>query len=270
MMSEPAPWVLLRGLAREAGHWGDFAQRLSHGLGGARVIALDLPGCGARRGLRSPANVYAMAADVRARLQALGHAGPANVLALSLGAMVALAWLQSHPHEVARAVLINTSVRGQRPWRRLQLPAAAALLSTLAMPARSAERVVAAFTSAAATPQVVAEWVALRRVRPVTRPDALRQLAAAARFRPAAGAPARPVLLLSSVFDRLVDPVCTRELAARWDAPWAEHRWAGHDLPLDDPAWVVAQVRAWIDAEGKDGGDEGGAETKQGKPKLPL
>ena len=37
-------WLLLRGLTREAGHWGRFPQQLQAALPGARILAIDLPG----------------------------------------------------------------------------------------------------------------------------------------------------------------------------------------------------------------------------------
>ena len=59
-------WVLLRGLTREAGHWGDFAQRLADRLAPTdEVVALDLPGNGTRNAGNSPASVPAMAAACR-------------------------------------------------------------------------------------------------------------------------------------------------------------------------------------------------------------
>ena len=36
-------WVLLRGLAREARHWGEFPACLASRLAGARLVAVDLP-----------------------------------------------------------------------------------------------------------------------------------------------------------------------------------------------------------------------------------
>jgi hypothetical protein len=34
-------------------------------------------------------------------------------------------------------------------------------------------------------------------------------------------------------------------LARYWQAAFAEHPSAGHDLPLDDGAWVAGQVAQW-------------------------
>ena len=77
--------------------------------------------------------------------------------------------------------------------------------------------------------------------------NALRQLLAAARFRAPARAPQRPVLVLTSRGDRLVHTSCSEALARAWGSPLARHPGAGHDLPLDAPDWVVAQVRQWVE-----------------------
>ena len=77
--------------------------------------------------------------------------------------------------------------------------------------------------------------------------NALRQLLAAARFRASTQAPACPVLLLGSEHDGLVNVQCTRAIARRWGSTVALHPDAGHDLPLDDPQWVINQVRQWLD-----------------------
>jgi pimeloyl-ACP methyl ester carboxylesterase len=79
------------------------------------------------------------------------------------------------------------------------------------------------------------------------RTNALRQLAAAARYRAPSHVPSVPVLLLAGARDRLVDPRCSEALARHWNAPIAVHPAAGHDLALDDGAWVAAQVKAWIE-----------------------
>ena len=58
-------------------------------------------------------------------------------------------------------------------------------------------------------------------------------------------APRHPVLVLSSAKDRLVNPLCSAQLASSWNAPQHQHETAGHDLPNDDGAWVCQQVAMW-------------------------
>lgn len=242
-------WVLLRGWAREARHWGDFASRLARQVGaGDRVLALDLPGNGVLHRQASPASVAALAAACRAELARQSVAGPYVPVAMSLGAMVALQWSQAASAEVAGCVLINTSVRGHGPfWERLR-PRNYLRLMRLLWPAslQAREEQVLALTSGdpARHGGLPAQWARIARQHPVSWRNALRQLWAAAHHA-SPGRPTVPVLLLASAGDRLVSHRCSERLAACWNLPLALHPHAGHDLPLDDPEWVLAQISAW-------------------------
>lgn len=254
MSHDAVPWVLLRGLTREARHWGNFAAELRAVQPGAPVIALDLPGNGALHAQRSPVSVPAMAAHCRAALQALGVAPPYRVLAMSLGAMVAVAWADAQPRELAAAVLINTSLRPFGAFHQRLRPSQYATLLRLALTDADAaewERSILALTSRrrfgeAERDALLGAWTAWRREAPVSRANALRQLLAAARFRAPPPRHSVPLLVLASTCDALVDPQCSRRLAQAWALPIAEHPTAGHDLPLDDGSWVARQVEQFV------------------------
>jgi pimeloyl-ACP methyl ester carboxylesterase len=241
-------WVLLRGLTREAGHWGGFAGALRAQLPGARVLTPDLPGSGCLHRQPSPTRVEAMTEALRTDLAGELARRPVHLLALSLGGMVALDWATRHPEELGGCVLINTSVAGASPLhRRLRPTNYLALLALLARGPAAREAAVLRLTSSrpADHQAVLAPWTAIARTRPVTRANALRQLVAAARHRAPRTAPPVPLLLLCGQGDRLVDPRCSQDLARRWGLPLQQHATAGHDLPLDDGAWVAAEVAAW-------------------------
>jgi pimeloyl-ACP methyl ester carboxylesterase len=244
----PRTWVLLRGLTREAGHWGGFPQALAARLPGC-VLVPDLPGNGRLHREASPLRIAVMAEHCRAQLRAQGARGPFHVVALSLGAMAALAWAQAHPGEIAAGVLINTSLRGLSPLHRRLRPAALAALAALLLGRDDAAREAAILRlTSRRVAEVPPHWLALRRQHPVSRLNALRQLVAAAAFRAPAAAPAVPLLLLASRGDALVDARCSQALAARWGLPLALHADAGHDLPLDDEDWVVERIACWLAA----------------------
>lgn len=244
-------WVLLRGLTREAGHWGDFAQLLAGRLDATdAVVALDLPGNGTRHANNSPANVPAMAAVCRQDLADRGLRPPFVFVGMSLGGLVALHGAYAFADEVSGGVLINSSLRGHGAfWQRLR-PLNYARLCRLLLPLLSPyerERQVLLMTSADPRRHagVLEHWGAMAVQRPVSRSNALMQLTAAARYVPPAKPPAVPLLLLASAGDRLVSPHCSARLAAHWELPLRLHPDAGHDLPLDDPEWVVQQIVAW-------------------------
>ncbi|WP_374600527.1 alpha/beta fold hydrolase [Niveibacterium sp.] len=243
----PTTWVLLRGLTREQGHWGDFPDRLRAALPGSRVLTPDLPGNGQLNMQESPTSVEAMADAVRAQLSADGVAPPYAVLAMSLGAMVAVAWAARYPQELSRIVLINTSLRPFSPfWQRLRPRNYATLLrlAVLETPPRMREAAILRATTRLVVhaEAVLDHWQALHTSRPCSARNALRQLIAAARFRAPRQAPAVPALLLCGQRDALVDSRCSHAIAHTWQRPLAVHPTAGHDLPLDDGDWVIAQV----------------------------
>ena len=246
-------WVLLRGLAREARHWGDFPALLRERIPDAHVITPDLSGNGRLHRLVSPTRVEDMAEHCRRALAEQGIAAPYHLLALSLGAMVAVAWTAQHPDEVSACVLMNTSLRPFNPFFRRLRPRSYPTLLRLALApgdAQSEESLILRLTSSrrAGEPQLVAAWAAYRSDSPVTRSNVLRQLFAAARYRAPLRRPEVPVLLLAGAKDGLVDSRCSQRLAECWHVPLRVHPDAGHDLPLDDGPWVARQVLAWLTA----------------------
>lgn len=240
-----ATWVLLRGLVREQRHWGAFVGEFQRALPDAHVVTLDLPGNGALHTQASPTHVQGMVVSCRQQLLAMGLPGPYRLLAMSMGAMVAVQWSADHPDEVVSQVLINTSMRPVSPlYHRLRVGNYAGLLRLLLGRATDTqwERAILQMTTNAPHEEVLAHWVQWRRQYPVSRTNALRQLWAAARFRVGLARPRTPTLILASRQDRLVSVQCSERLAALWRVPLHLHPTAGHDLPLDDGLWVVQQI----------------------------
>jgi pimeloyl-ACP methyl ester carboxylesterase len=240
-------WVLLRGLAREARHWGAFPALLQQRLpAGDRVIAPDLPGNGALWREPSPRTIAGMVQALRAPLQREAG-GPYVLVALSLGGMVALEWACRAPHEVRGCVLVNSSVgRFSPPWQRLRAANWLPLLCcALPLAPQRRERTVWRMTSnRGEDAALMQEWVEIARAHPVGARSLVRQLAAAAVFR----APARldvPMLVIASRGDRLVAPQCSAAMARAWGLPLVEHATAGHDLPLDDAPWLADAIGHW-------------------------
>jgi pimeloyl-ACP methyl ester carboxylesterase len=242
-------WVLLRGLAREQGHWGRFATLLQQRVpAGDTVVAVDLPGNGERWREASPMDVPAMLGSVHDTLRSRGCDGPAIVIALSLGGMVAMQWAAVAPQELRACVLINSSAADFSPfWARLRPGSWPGLLRGLWRTSAQAREaaVFAATSNLPVDEETIAAWAAIAQARPVARRNVAKQLWAAARYRAPAALPV-PTLLLASRGDRLVAPSCSAALARAWQVPLVEHPWAGHDLPLDDPLWVVDAVLRWL------------------------
>ena len=244
-------WIFLRGLTRESVHWGCFPDDFRQALPVASVIALDLPGNGQLHQLASELSIGALVDFCRTELARREVKPPYFLLAMSLGAMVAAEWSCQFPKEIAGCVLINTSFNAFSPFYRRLQPRNYALLLRLALLRRAPadiEKAILTLTSnrVAEREHVIAGWVDARLQRPVSALNALRQLISALCYRARPAPPAAALLMLCSKHDRLVHVECSLAIASRWNCPLAQHPSAGHDLPLDDPDWVIEQVRRWL------------------------
>ena len=242
----PIHWILLRGLVREARHWGPFTGRLQEAFPRDTVVTPDLPGCGLRKSEKSPLSIDGYAAAIEDEIAALP--GPRVMVALSLGGMVALSLRQRRPELLQGLVLINSSAAWLSPCFRRVRPAAwpnlLASLWRLNPASREAGILRLVSNSPEARTEALPLWTRIQKDRPLNRLSALRQLTAAASFRLPAECPElpSPVLVLSSQQDRLVHPSCSTLLARHLKAPQIIHPGAGHDLPLDAPAWLLHQL----------------------------
>jgi pimeloyl-ACP methyl ester carboxylesterase len=247
-------WVFLRGLAREARHWGDFPAVFRQTVRAEKITLQDLAGNGAFNAQRSATSVRAMVGFVRQQLADAGVEPPHQVLAMSLGAMVATEWAAQYPQEVSRLVLINTSMRPLsntverlRPNNWPTLAAMAVRWRNAGFAERSVFRLTCNRLDTLAADE--ASWLHIRGTAPVNATNVALQLIAAARYRVGPLAPLCPVLVLSSSCDALVNPVCSHHLASAWKVEHRQHAWAGHDLPHDDAQWVCQQVASWLELD---------------------
>ncbi|MFE6858230.1 alpha/beta fold hydrolase [Nocardia sp. NPDC057668] len=238
-------WLLLRGLTRDQRHWGQFHDELAARLG-VRVVTIDPPGFGTRNGHVSPRSIAAITDDIRARFEPGDERW--SLLGISLGGMMAMDWVARYPADFERCAVVNTaapalfrphqmggglvSLVAGKQFRSLDAHEAAAL-------ALSSNRPADELTELAAT------WARYQREAAPVSASALGQVAAAVTFRLPARIPV-PLLVLTSAGDRLIDHRISRRLAARFDAPLRVHPDAGHDLPLDDGAWVCERIAEWL------------------------
>ena len=243
-------WVLLRGLIREQRHWEDFPRLLRQANPDKQIVTLDVAGNGERFREVSPTSIRGMMESVRRRLAQQGHAAPCHLIAISMGAMIGLEWLVEHPKELESAVLMNTSLRAFNPFYERLNPQNYSLMgkSLVTRDLVQKERNILAITSNLRSDhEAIAErWARYARERPIARINALRQLAAAARYRAPRHAPHNRILILNGAGDRLVHPECSITLARHWQLPFMQHPHAGHDLTLDAGAWVTEQASEFL------------------------
>ncbi len=245
-------WILLRGLTREQAHWGNLPTLLANAMPGHQFHPVDLPGTGVHYQQNSPATMAAIRARVQRQVAHLP--APYGLIGLSMGGMVALDWAQhAAVAEIRHLVLINTSSGFSPPWQRMKpsaLPRILRLLATRDLWRREAG-ILALTANQPVAVETARRWYGIQRQRPVSARTALRQLAAAARYRPAARRPLPDALILASEADRIVASDCSVTLSQRWQWTLRLHPWAGHDLALDDPHWLVARVADYLAEAGQ-------------------
>lgn len=260
-------WVLLRGLMRQQGHWGHLPKQLEKQLN-AEVYCLDIAGCGQYFQQQSATSISAMLSQVRSdllnRYQANHHTSTApqelNLLAISMGGMIATQWAQQFPAEIQHMVLINTSFKNFSPFytrfnpRFIPKICLAAIRSYLTKNPAFIEQLVFNMTcnqsiSTTAQQKLLTHWQEIASQQPVSWLNALRQLYAASQFKAPQHQPNTKVLLLASKQDRLVSMQCSQTIQHAWQCPCQYHVSAGHDLPLDDPPWLLQQLHAFITTE---------------------
>ena len=242
-------FYLLRGWVREAGHWGSFIDQLSDQSYVNSVQGIDLPGNGQFHRLSSPLSVKSMAHFVHSHISKDGEA-PKALLAVSLGAMVALEVLAQYGPFYQAAFLMNTSIAGLSPfYERLKPSSLKSLYEVIISPSleeREMNILELVSNSPSSRNEIHPLWVNLAKQRPVSQSNALKQLLAASSYRLPREKPQCPIYLMASTADRMVDFSCTKKLSSKWGLPMTLHPKAGHELSLDDPQWVLQQIKSWL------------------------
>jgi pimeloyl-ACP methyl ester carboxylesterase len=241
-------WIFLRGLGRHQHHWGKFAELFREKNPQSEVELLDLRGNGELQYSVSCSTIEDHVRDLRARSKLIKNGQPVHLLGLSLGGMVASLWAAQHPSEVQSLVIMNSSDRSLgRPWDRLRPASYQLLLEVLALtnkPQEIIEEAILDLTTRMLPEKSKKAWAYQFAKYPLTsRWSLLKQLYSASRFEfPDPPPPAR-TLILCGAQDALVNPEISQRLSEKWNCAFQIHPNAGHDLTLDDPDWVLAQLR---------------------------
>lgn len=244
----PEHFILIRGLIREAAHWGDFLPKLQEQFPQAHFHCLDIPGAGVHFQTHSPMSISTMVDRMREDFLKLNLPGPAHLLAISLGGMISVNWMQRYPQDFKSCVLMNTSFSDYSPvWKRLRPSAFLGLLKAPLLKGFKKEETILKVVS---NNQHDYEknalfWGKIIEERPVSVQNTLKQLLAAAAFRTHGFRPTIPTLILASTNDRMVSVECSRVIAQKWEVPLYENPTAGHDISLDAPDWVIDQLSSW-------------------------
>lgn len=246
-MTKQNHFYLVRGLIREKGHWKALAEELQQHFPETDITMIDIPGAGDHVKKSSPFTIGTMVEEMRREFLEKKKVYETSILiAISLGGMIAVEWMKRYPEDFHHVTLINTSLGSvSRAHERLHPLAFIHLLKVPFLKGRAKEARILRLVSnhKQVFDKTLNHWEMIQRARPVSLSNTLRQLMAAAMYGAGNFKPAVPVMLLASLNDRMVSVNCSRELARRWNAPIKEHPTGGHDLSVDDPAWVVLKIK---------------------------
>lgn len=248
MKPDNQDFLLLRGLMREQRHWGEFKDLMQKRFPESRIITPDIPGNGKNYRSLSPNSIVEITDSLRHELNRITDLRQINIIALSMGGMSAIDWMCRYPEEIRSAVLINTSARSFSPFfQRLRWQSYLPVVLLIIQEPQRQENLILKLTSNLHTndAELLRRWQSWRQQYPVSKKSAFNQLLASCAFK-AKQQPVQPVLIVSSKADQLVDYRCSLALHRAWRTDYLEHPTAGHDLPLDDPDWLVEKIDVWL------------------------
>ena len=241
-------WYLIRGLVREAGHWGNFIDLLRRTFPEDSFEAIDLPGNGIQNGMQSPLAMADYANYLHKNTS--DRKEKKGIIAISLGGMAALEWCRLYPGEIHKLILMNISLKGISPiHHRLQISAWGAFIQILLKRSKEGrERAILELVSNFEENRRanLRLWTDIQNQRPVSTKNAFRQLWAASKYNFAKPEVMPMTMLLASERDRLASVTCSQSIADTLNLPLKIHPAAGHDLPLDAPDWVISESGNFI------------------------
>lgn len=243
-MAESRNWVFLRGLARGQGHWGSFPQRMAERFPQDKIQMIDLPGNGTRYQEISPASIADYVQPLRKQCDFIKKGEPFRIFSLSLGSMVAVEWMRQYPLEIEKSYLICTSSKGYSPfYHRFQWVNYLRALSMIGAESTSWEKTVLEMVTNnyQRRQEELPALIEHSEKFPVRPMNILRQMRAASLYQFPEQAPGN-IQIMGSFGDNLVSPQCTLRIAESWGIEPVMHPWAGHDVPIDDPHWLLEHL----------------------------
>lgn len=247
MVLENPCFILIRGLAREARHWMDFPSTLKIFFPNCEIETLDHAGNGSEIGRESATDIVQTVEDLRNRSKFLRDKKRPILVAVSLGGMIATKWASTYPQELSGLVLMNSSDGGTAPFYERLLPRAQINFLSIFFKKDPLEIELAALPMISNRPENYHKWATEFVDIPRTSvKNFVRQVFSASKMRFPKTPPAIPILLLTSYGDRLVSWRCSQKISQLWNLPLEIHPDSGHDITLDDPAWVCERILAWM------------------------
>lgn len=247
-------FYLLRGLTREAGHWGDRTEKaIKQSYPGAEIHYLYLPGAGVYYQDKAPMSIKKMVAFIKERdTTFMNDTNDKIIVASSLGGIVAMEWVLQYPMDFKAAVLMSASYRGMCELNERINPDIRPEMRQVLLSGDTREREnllvkINANDSSYYTSRTD-DWTRIQNAHPMTKANIARQTIAGLKYSADDRKPLIPVLFMASHGDRMVCVECAEKIQAHYGGDLVVHEWAGHSLPDDAPEWIVENISSWTDS----------------------
>lgn len=238
-------WLLIRGLGRDQKHWYNFPKKLNEQFTNGRVITINLPGLDGEA--NPPMSISEITDFLRTewlkRKESIS--GDWSVLAISLGGMLALDWCDRYPKDFKKVSIINSSSKTTSSlFERISPLAIKTILHNFMIKdlfKRETQVLKLITNKTEITNKLLNDMVTVSKEMHLTKKIFFKQLFAASKF----VLPEKiniPLVVLSSKTDRFTSYKCSEAIAKKYNVPFHLHPSAGHDLPMDDPAWVISKI----------------------------
>lgn len=236
-------WVLIRGLIRSKYHWQSFPEELIKSKIASEVFCTELTGNGYEYKTITPYQISTTVDQLRSQVPFKENIG---VIAISLGGMLAAKWAQTYPDEIKKLVIINSSSNLSAFYHRLNPKNYLQIFKLIAQndPSKLEKFILEVTSNNTQKWQPLlksyTEFSLQNRVHLKSLINQI-QLTQQVDFKLK---PKTEVLVLASQNDRLVSYKCSQDIAKQWQVPIEVHQSAGHDLPLDDPDWIIQKIQS--------------------------
>lgn len=247
-------WILIRGLARGAGHWADFPEKLQQAFPEDKIFYVDIPGNGYLKDTPTPLRVSEFVRSFEEQLlqQNFDSDRPSYGYSLSLGSMGMVEWARQHPERFKKIFISNTSAANfSNVFKRLNIDAIklGCRMSQLKSPE---EKEIASLqvTTTLTKEQILNDYkqsyesmLEYSKTHSAHLKNIIRQLIAASTYSFPKSAPT-DVILMSGSKDRFVSAQCSADIEKKWKCVHLIHTEAGHDISFQFPDWVVSNIKS--------------------------
>lgn len=234
-------FLFLRGLARHHGHWYGFENNF---IDNNQVLCIDIPGNGDYSSEISKKSIKENVEFVRMewKKKKIENGQPWCVVAISMGAMIALTWEYQFPNDFEKIFIINTSAKNfSSPFKRFSLETIFKLPKLIFSESLTQEKTILDITLnlKKVDDKLIDNAMKLIGQKTSTK-NFFIQLNAAANFSLPSFNPNQnlKIIVICSLKDRLVDSSSSLKISSYLKTKIFIHPSAGHDLPLDDGEWL--------------------------------